>query len=71
GGFTGGKTFDILVEGKRIATENISGKRDGAFINVFYPIPDDLVHGKKQITIQFNPHEGSRAGPFFCARITE
>ena len=29
GGFTGSKTFDILVNDQKIATENISGKANG------------------------------------------
>jgi len=68
GGFTGSKTFDILVESKQIATENISGKRDGEFINVQYEIPADLTSNKNSITIKFLPHVGHRAGPFFGAR---
>jgi uncharacterized protein len=68
GGFTGSKTFDILVDGKKIATENISGKKDGQFIDVQYTIDPELISGKKKITIRFEPHEGHRAGPFFGAR---
>ena len=36
GGFTGSKISDILVDGQKIATENISGKKDGAFLDVSY-----------------------------------
>jgi hypothetical protein len=68
GGFTGSKTFDILVEGKLIATENISGKKDGEFINVQYEIPAELTKIKNNITVKFLPHVGHRAGPFFGAR---
>jgi DUF1680 family protein len=68
GGFTGSKTFDILIDGKKIATENISGKKDGQFIDVYYPIPPELSKGKEKITVKFAPHTGHRAGPFFYAR---
>jgi hypothetical protein len=68
GGFTGSKTFDILVEGIKIATENISGKKDGEFINVQYKIPAELTSNKNSITVKFLPHAGHRAGPFFGAR---
>ena len=30
------KTFDILINGEQIATENISGKKDGHFLDVHY-----------------------------------
>ncbi len=66
GGFTGSKTFDILVNGQKIATENISGKKDGEFIDVEYALPEDI--HSNTITVKFEPHEGHRAGPFFYAR---
>ena len=68
GGFTGSKTFDILVDEVKIATENISGKKDGAFIDVEYGLPEVLTKGKDKITVKFSPHVGHRAGPFFYAR---
>jgi DUF1680 family protein len=68
GGYTGSKTFDILVDNKKIATENISGKKDGEFMNVQYHIPDELTKNKKSITVKYSPHVGHRAGPFFGAR---
>ena len=68
GGFTGSKTFDILVNDQKIATENISGKKDGTFIDIQYDLPEELTANKSKITIKFYPHEGHRAGPFFYAR---
>lgn len=68
GGFTGSKTFDILVEGRKIATENISGKEDGAFIDVQYDIPEELTASNSKVSIKLDPHTGHRAGPFFYAR---
>ena len=68
GGFTGSKTFDILVNDQKIATENISGKKDGAFIDVQYDIPNDLTSNKDHILVRLMPHEGHRAGPFFYVR---
>jgi hypothetical protein len=68
GGFTGSKTFDILVDGVKVATENISGKKDGEFIDVQYEIPSEIIDGKETITVKFDPHAGHRAGPFFYAR---
>ena len=68
GGFTGSKTFDILIDGKKIVTENISGKKDGQFIDIQYDIDPGLISGKKKITVKFEPHEGNRGGPIFGAR---
>jgi len=68
GGFTGSKTFDILIDGQKIATENISGKKDGHFLDVHYDIPAALTADKETITVKLDPHVGHRAGPFFYAR---
>jgi len=69
GGYPGSKTFDIMVDGKVIATENISNKKDGQFIDVTYDIPDKLTFGKKKITIIFKAHKGNIAGPVFGVRV--
>lgn len=68
GGFPGRKTFDILVNGRAIATENISNKRDGGFIDVRYEIPGELTHGKSTATVRFQAHPGHMAGPVFGLR---
>ena len=68
GGFTGSKTFDILVDDVIIATENIAGKKDGQFIDIQYKIPLELIINKNNIIVTFEPHKGHRAGPIFGAR---
>lgn len=65
GGFTGEKTFDILVDEEKIATENISGKRDGEFLDVYYKIPSQIIKNKVKATVKILPHPGSRGGPIF------
>jgi hypothetical protein len=71
GGYTGSKTFDILVNDKIIATENISNKNPGEFMNVTYEIPQNMVSGKTKITVKFVPHDGHRAGPVFGVRTVK
>jgi uncharacterized protein len=68
GGFPGAKTFDILVNDVLIATENISGKKEGQFINVNYNIPEEISHGKSKITVKFQAHPQNTAGPVFGVR---
>jgi len=68
GGFPGAKTFDILVNEKVIATENISGKKEGEFITVIYDIPGEISRGRSVLTIKFRAHEGNMAGPVFGLR---
>lgn len=68
GGFPGTKTFDILVGGEIIATENIANKKDGSFVLEEYFIPQFLTEGKNRITVKFEGHTGHRAGPVFDIR---
>lgn len=68
GGFPGNKTFDILVDDQVIATENISNKKDGAFIRETYAIPDDLTINKPVITVKFQAQPAHMAGPVFGVR---
>lgn len=68
GGFPGSKTFDILVNNKIIATENISNKSDGQFITVQYDIPEEISRGRFKLTVKFQAHEGNMAGPVFGVR---
>jgi len=68
GGFPGAKTFDILVNNNLIATENISGKKEGEFISVQYDIPEELLKNKRMITVKFQAHPGNMAGPVFGVR---
>ena len=68
GGFPGAKTFDILVNDKIIATENISNKKDGQFISEQYDIPKEIINGKSKIRVIFKAHPGNMAGPVFEVR---
>ncbi|MBN1188079.1 MAG: glycoside hydrolase family 127 protein [Bacteroidales bacterium] len=68
GAFPGSKTFDILIDEAKIATENISNMNDGFFEYIEYPIPAELTKGKSKVTVKFDPHVGHRAGPIFGVR---
>ncbi|HUW92881.1 MAG TPA: beta-L-arabinofuranosidase domain-containing protein [Bacteroidales bacterium] len=68
GGYPGRKTFDILVNGKVIATENLSNKKDGEFIYVEYPIPAEMTKGKSKVTLRIEAQPKNMAGPVFGLR---
>jgi DUF1680 family protein len=68
GGFPGSKTFDILINDKIIATENISGKKDGEFICIMYDIPENLSRGRFRVSVKFQAHPANMAGPVFGIR---
>jgi len=68
GGFPGSRTFDIFVDGTKIATENISSIKEGEFFYKYYELPDNLTVGGGKIEVKLVPHDGHRAGPLFTAR---
>jgi hypothetical protein len=68
GGYTGSKTFDILIDKEYLATQNITQMKPGKFVYVQYDLPDKVFMNKNKITVTFYPHEGHRAGPVFGVR---
>ena len=68
GGFPGAKTFDILVNNRVIATENITNRKEGQFIDITYDIPEDISRGRNKISIRFQAHHSNTAGPVFGIR---
>lgn len=59
------RTFDILIDGEKLVTENIAGKwKKEEFVNEIYPIPDAMVKGKKEIRVTFKATTGLVGGLF-------
>jgi hypothetical protein len=69
GGFPGAKTFDILIDGKVIATENMTDKKEGQFFDIQYNIPEGYTRGKRRISVMFRAHDRNTAGPVFGVRV--
>ncbi|MEG8039658.1 glycoside hydrolase family 127 protein [Sphingomonas sp. LR60] len=63
------RTFDILVDNQRIATQTLDADKPGAFFDVDYPIPEALTKGKKKVKVRFVPHDKNSAGPVFGVRL--
>ncbi|MHB1455514.1 MAG: beta-L-arabinofuranosidase domain-containing protein [Armatimonadota bacterium] len=69
-GSDAGRTFDILVDGTVIATQEFKAESPGAFVDVEYSIPAALTSGKNIMTVSFKPHGDSWAGGiFYCASL--
>ncbi len=59
------RAFDIMIDGEKLASENIVNKwKVDEFVNVKYPIPDNMVKGKKVITVKFQASTGMVGGIF-------
>jgi DUF1680 family protein len=65
----GRRTVDILVDGRKLVTENPVGKWDRQdFVAMEYPLPEDMLEGKSKITVRFSPHPDHTAGGIFDLR---
>ena len=58
----GRRTFDILVDGEKIATQTLLHNEPGEFFDVEYPIPPKLTSGKTTVTVRFQAHPANSAG---------
>jgi DUF1680 family protein len=67
-----GRTFDILVDGKKIATQTVNVNYPGDFFDVQYRIPEELTRGKSKIRVRFQaPPEGTAGGLFGLVLLKE
>ncbi len=64
-----GRTFDVLVDGQKIATQKLDNTQPDQFFDVTYPLPASLVHGKEHVTVKFQAQPGSMAGGLFGLRV--
>jgi hypothetical protein len=64
-----GRFFDILIDGTKIATEELKGGETGKFYDVEYAIPTSLLEGKSSVEVKVQAHPGRTAGRIFSPRI--
>ena len=69
GGESQKRAFDILVEGKIVASQVLENNRPGEFFDVAYPLPDALVYGRQFVTIRFQAGPETQAGGLFHLRL--
>jgi hypothetical protein len=64
------RTFDILIDGTKIATQKLAENAPGAFFDIEYAIPVELTEGKDSVVVRFAAHADSTAGGVFgCATL--
>ena len=61
--------FDILVDGEKIATQEVRQNFPNRFFDVRYKLEDRLTHNKESITITLKPHSDKRVARLFGARV--
>lgn len=68
-GSDGGRTFDIVVDGQKVATQVLSHQHPNAFFDERYALPKDATQGKTEVTVTLKAHPGQTAGGLFAARM--
>lgn len=63
------RSFDIIVDNVRIATQSLDQDTPGKFFDVDYPVPEALTKGKTTVKVRVVPHDRSSAGPVFGMRL--
>ena len=69
GGEQRGRTFDICIDDKVIATQDLDYNVPGHFFDAEYRIPHSLTRGKTEVTVKFQAHPGVAAGGLFGCQI--
>jgi hypothetical protein len=67
----GSRTFDVLVDGHKIATQSLKGDHPEAFFDVRHDLPPDLTQGRSTITVRFQSHPNNIAGGLFGLRLIQ
>ncbi|MCW3119839.1 MAG: hypothetical protein JWM28_3921 [Chitinophagaceae bacterium] len=63
------RKFDIIVNGRRIATEEWAGGTTGKFYHKAYVLPGELIEHAQIITVRIEANYDKTAGRIFNARI--
>jgi uncharacterized protein len=62
------KTFEILIDGQRVAEQALPESSEARFFDERYSVPAELVRGRQKATVRFQA-TGNEAGPVFGVRI--
>lgn len=63
------RTFDILVDGQRIASQKVERQLPGRFFDVEYVVPAALLLNKTKITVRFEATGGNEIATVFGLRL--
>jgi len=64
-------SLDVLVDGKKIGDhveQHLSPDQEKQFVDVSYPIPSELIAGKKRVIVRFQATDGDVIGGIFGVR---
>jgi DUF1680 family protein len=59
------RRFDILIDGVKIATEDLNQYKASKFYDIIYNIPEELTKGKQQVTVTMKAGPHNSTGPVY------
>jgi uncharacterized protein len=69
GSDSGGREFDILVEGQKVGTEKLEGRHPQELFKQSYVVTGAMTEGKSRVVVRFQAHPGKMAGGVFGLRL--
>ncbi len=63
------RTFDILVDGRRVGEQVVEKNGSPRFFDAEYPVPSDVVQGKQKVTVRFQATQGNEIAAVFGIRL--
>jgi hypothetical protein len=63
------RTFDLLIDGEKIADQVIEARGPHEFFDVEYPLPPERVKGKQKVTVRFQATGGNEIAAVFGLRM--
>ncbi|MDN3584292.1 glycoside hydrolase family 127 protein [Mucilaginibacter flavus] len=66
-----GRVFDIMVDGIKLATEDLNQYKESRFYDISYTLPIELTKGKQKVVIKLLPKKDNSAGPVYGSRIVK
>jgi DUF1680 family protein len=66
-----GRTFDIMVDGIKLATEDLNQYKESRFYDISYTLPIELTKGKQKVVIKLLPKKDNSAGPIYGSRMVK
>jgi hypothetical protein len=63
------RTFDVLIDGQKLAEQTVERKLPGAFYDVEFPLLPAMIEGKKKVTVRFQATKGNEIAAIYGIRM--
>jgi len=63
------RVFDLIVNGRKIATHTLDGLKGGGYFETIHPIPSGALNGQQNVNVRFQGRGKGRVGGVFGVRL--